>query len=283
MGQGFRRRIGWRGRLRRDGTLFFCDASGGRVLRLSPDRALFHSARDGPQPGGIAIHRDGRLFVAALDIPGGLGSISAVRPDGSDLQTVIPPQAGYLPNDLVFDASGGLYVSDFRGTSTDPAGGVYYLSPDGRTITPVLSRIAKANGVALSPDGKMLWATEFGSNRLHRVELATCDHGDAVRHRRSLSFHRPGAGLDARRRRWQRLRGTLRTGPRARVERYGIPIGQILLPGRDEGHNLLTTNMAFRPGSNDLLIVTSDGERGQGAGIFHVSAFAQALPLYAQQ
>ena len=46
-------------------------------------------------------------------------------------------------------------------------------SPDGLTVTPVLSTIAKANGVALSPDGKLLWATESGSNRLHRVELAT--------------------------------------------------------------------------------------------------------------
>ena len=29
-----------------------------------------------------------------------------------------------------------------------------------------------ANGVALGPDGKVLWATEFGRNLLHRVELA---------------------------------------------------------------------------------------------------------------
>ncbi len=267
----------------REGTLFFCDASGGRILRLSPDQRVSTVLEMDLKPGGIAIHRDGRLFVAALDIPGGRGAISAVRPDGSDLRTIVPPQAGYLPNDLVFDASGGLYFSDFRGTSTDPVGGVYYLSPDGQTVTPVLSRIAKANGVALSPDGKILWATEFGSNRLHRVELASATTATSLG--TAIPYHLTGPAPDSMRADadgnvYVALYGQ---GRLLVLNGMGIPIGQILLPGRDEGHNLLTTNMAFRPGSNDLLIVASDGERGQGASIFHVGAFAPALPLYAQQ
>ena len=267
----------------RDGNLFFCDASGGRVLRLTPDRQLSTVLKMELNPGGIAIHRDGRLFVAALDIPNGLGSISAVRPDGSGLRTVVPTQAGYLPNDLVFDARGGLYFSDFRGTSTVPEGGVYYVSPDGLTVTPVLSRIAKANGVALSPDGKILWATEFGSNRLHRVELASATMATPLGTAIPYRFTGPAPDsmrVDASGNVYVALYGQGRV---LVLNSMGISIGQILLPGRDEGHNLLTTNMAFRPGSNDLLIVASDGERGQGAGIFHVGAFAQALPLYAQQ
>ena len=59
--------------------------------------------------------------------------------------------------------------------------------------------------------------------------------------------------------------------------RNGIPIGQVLLPGRDSGHNLASTSMAIRPGTNDLFIVTSDGTGGQGATIFHAKVFAQAL------
>lgn len=54
--------------------------SGRRVLRLTP-------------PGGLAFHKDGRLFVAALDIPNGVGSVLVVNPDGSGLQTIIPPMA----------------------------------------------------------------------------------------------------------------------------------------------------------------------------------------------
>lgn len=65
--------------------------------------------------------------------------------------------------------------------------------------------------------------------------------------------------------------------------RNGIPIGQVLLPGRDEGRNLRSISMAIRPGTDDLYIVTSDGEGGQGATILHAKAFEGALRLYSHQ
>ncbi|WP_211949764.1 SMP-30/gluconolactonase/LRE family protein [Cupriavidus yeoncheonensis] len=85
---------------------------------------------------------------------------------------IVPPVAGFMPNDLVFDARGGFYFIDFKGNATEPKGGVYYAAPDLTTIKPVLPNLAMANGLALSPDGKTLWATEFGRNLLHRIELA---------------------------------------------------------------------------------------------------------------
>jgi hypothetical protein len=63
----------------------------------------------------------------------------------------------------------------------------------------------------------------------------------------------------------------------------GIPIGQVLLPGGDDGHNLQSTSMALQPDTNDLYIVTNDGNGGQGATIFHAKVFAKALPLYSHQ
>ena len=65
--------------------------------------------------------------------------------------------------------------------------------------------------------------------------------------------------------------------------RNGIPIGQMLLPAGMKGHNLLSTNMAIKPGTNDLYIVTNDGKGGQGATIFHAKVFAKALQLYSHQ
>jgi hypothetical protein len=62
-----------------------------------------------------------------------------------------------------------------------------------------------------------------------------------------------------------------------------LKLGQILLPARDEGHNLQSTSMAIKPGTKDLYIVTSDGNGGQGATIFHAKVFAKALPLYSHQ
>jgi lactonase len=150
------------------GNLLFCDVTGHRVLRLTQEKQLSTVVTlDALSPGGLALHRDGRLFIAAMDLVNGVGAIFAVNPDGSEIQTVIAPEAGYMPNDLVFDEQGGFYLSDFLGTSTDPKGGIYYASPDLATIKPVLPHLAMANGVVLSPDGKALWATEFGRNLLY--------------------------------------------------------------------------------------------------------------------
>ncbi len=152
----------------RAGELLFTDAGSGRILRLTPDKRLGTIVPTNElNLGGLAIHKDGRIFAAGT---GGFrrGSIVSVRPDGSDMRTVIPAEAGYVVNDLVFDAKGGFYFTDFRGTSTDLKGGVYYVAPDHKTVTPVLPNLAMANGVALSPDGKVLWATEFGRNTARR-------------------------------------------------------------------------------------------------------------------
>jgi lactonase len=165
------------------------------VLRLTPDKRLSTVVSTGDLgPGGLAVHKDGRIFIAAMDFAKGMGSVTAVAPDGSGMQTIVAPESGYMPNDLVFDARGGLYFTDFRGASTEPRGGVYYVSPDFGTITPVLSHLAMGNGVALSPDGRDLWATEYGRNLLHRVELA--DPTKATPYGTAVAYHFTGRAPD---------------------------------------------------------------------------------------
>ena len=60
--------------------------------------------------------------------------------------------------------------------------------------------------------------------------------------------------------------------------RNGIPIGQVLLPGRDGGHNLASTSLAIDPNRNDLYAVANDGDGGQGATVFHAKVFSKGLP-----
>lgn len=263
----------------RNGNLLFCDVTGRRVLRLTQDKRLSTVVSlENFSPGGLAFHKDGRLFIAALDLEKGRGTIVAVNSDGSGMRTILPAAAGYLPNDLVFDIRGGFYFTDFKGTATEPAGGVYYVSPDYKTITPVLRGLAMANGVALSPDGHVLWTTEFGRNLLHRNELAGATNiaviGSAV------PYHFTGPAPDSMR---TDADGNVYVAMygQGRVmifNRNGIPIGQVLLPGREQGRNLLSTSVSIRPGANDLYAVTSDGTGTQGAMIFHAKVFGRGLP-----
>jgi lactonase len=268
----------------RNGDLLFCDVSDDRVLRVRGDKRLSTVVSlNNLSPGGLAIHKDGRIFIAAMNITKGTGSILAVKPDGTGMQTIVPATAGYMPNDLVFDAHGGFYFSDFRGISTEPKGGAYYVSPDLKTITPVLPRLAMANGIALSPTGKELWITEFSRNLLHRVELA--DATTIAPFGTAIAYHFTGPAPDSMR---ADSDGNLYVAMygQGRVlvfNKNGIPIGQILLPYRDEGHNLQSTSMAIKPESNDLYIVTNDGNGGQGATVFHAKVFAEALALYSRQ
>jgi lactonase len=265
----------------RNGDLLFCDVSGRRVLRLTPQKHLSTVITfDDVAPGGLAIHKDGRIFIAAMNLTKGTGSITTVKPDGTGMQTIVPVTSGYMPNDLVFEARGGLYFSDFRGISTEPKGGSYYVSSDFKMITPVLPHLAMANGIALSPDGKDLWITEFSRNLLHRIELdgptSIAPIGTAI------PYHFIGPAPDSiRADNDGNVYVAIYSQGRVMVfNKNGIPIGQVLLPGRDEGHNLQSTSMAIAPGTDDLYIVTSDGNGGQGATIFHAKVFAKALSLY---
>ena len=134
-----------------------------------------------------------------------------------------------------------------------------------------------ANGVARSPDGKQLWATEFGRNLLHRIELA--DATTITPLGSAIAYQFTGPAPDSMR---ADADGNVYVAVygQGRVLAFnpnGIPIGQVLLPGREQGHNLQSTSMAIRPRTNDLYIVTNDGNGGQGATIFHTTAFAQGI------
>ena len=273
----------------RHGHLLFVDIYGGRVLRLSPDRNLNTVlAEPGLNPAGIAVHRDGRIFVAACGArnPRGhfdAGTVLALSADGSRRQTVLEPATGHVPNDLVFDPSGGLYMSDFRGTSTRAQGGVYYFSPDMQSIEEVLPGLCMANGVALSPDGKVLWATEFGACRLHRAELRV--PGDLAQSGGSVPYHFIGPGPDSMR---TDSHGNVyvamnRQGRILIFSPYGIPIGQILLPGRERNHFLRCTSLAIAHDSCEVRIVARDEVGGGGTMIFRAQSLAPGTRLFSHQ
>jgi lactonase len=267
----------------RQGNLLFVDIYGGRVLRLSPDRALTTLYTDTTlHPVGIAIHKDGRIFVAGVgDFTA--GSIIALDPDGSNPRTIVPASAGYMPDDLVFDNDGGFYFTDFKGTSINPAGGVYYVSPGFETITAVLPNMSAANGVALSPDGKVLWATEFSAGRLHRADLQ--DPVTVAPFGSTIPYHFVGRAPDSMR---ADADGNVyvamyHQGRVLAFSPYGIPIGQILLPGREENHFLKSTSLAFVPGSRDVVIVARDELGGRGAMIFRAQALTHGATLFSHQ
>jgi lactonase len=272
----------------RQGNLLFVDIYGGRVLRLSPERQLSTVySEPNLHPAGIGVHKDGRIFVAAvgtINSEGNFadGTVIALNPDGSNRQTIVPPGLGHVVDDMVFDNEGGFYFTDFRGTATNRAGGVYYVPPDHKSVRPVLPDMCGANGVALSPDGKVLWASEYFANRLHRMDLKA--PGAIARSGSMVPYHFVGRAPDSMR---TDSAGNVyvalqRQGRILAFSPYGVPIGQILLPGREDNHFLQCTSLALVPGSRDLFIVGWD-LNGRGSMIFAARGLAEGFRMFSHQ
>jgi lactonase len=60
----------------------------------------------------------------------------------------------------------------------------------------------------------------------------------------------------------------------------GVPIANVLIPGREKGKHLTTSNLAFKPGTDEAYIMA--GGEG-GAWIYKFRGLAQGLKPYSHQ
>lgn len=270
----------------RHGNLYMVLVGNGSVLKSAPPyksvTTLYGPSRS--RFATVKIHKDGRLFLCDLGERQGYrgddtGRIVAMRPDGTHLEVIVP--AGrYTPDDMVFDGKGGFYFTDFK-DYTDAGntanGAVYYVSPDFKTITPVLKNLASPNGVALGKNGKTLWVTETFNQQLHRLALGadgvTLDlYGHMIPYRFNGFGGPDSAMIDDDDNVYVAYFGS---GKVMVFNVLGNLIGQILLPGSDKGAMLATTTMAILPGTDELIIGAGDFG-GRGARIFKAKAFGKA-------
>lgn len=262
------------------GNLFFTDTTEQRILKLTPDKKLTVLKKfTNFKPAGLAMAKNGRLFVAAMDLPRQRGVILSLNPDGTQIKTELPASAGYVPDDLVFDKKENLYFADFRGLSSVGSGGVYYFDRTSKKVTTILPNMAKANGIALSPDGKTLWVTEYARNKLHRVELQDATHIMPVGS--TTAFYFTGPAPDSMR---IDSDGNLyvamhRQGRFMVFDPVGMPIGQILIPGRDNGEYMRSTSMVIDPDTKDCWLLAGEGDDGKKSAIFHTKALAHGFNL----
>ena len=72
------------------------------------------------------------------------------------------------PNDIVFDAHGGMWFTDHarRDGRIQHVGAIYYAQPDGSSIREVVFPSESPNGIGLSPDGTRLYVAETHTGRV---------------------------------------------------------------------------------------------------------------------
>jgi gluconolactonase len=171
-----------------DDSVLLVEIAAGALTRVAPDGAKSVVARTGGGPNGAAIGPDGKCYVCnnggfewhreagrirplvqAKDYSGG-------RIERVDLQSgaveILYRACGDTPlrgpNDLVFDAHGGIYFTDLgkRRARDMDIGAVYYAKADGSFIAEVAHPMMTPNGIGLSPDGNTLYVAETEAARL---------------------------------------------------------------------------------------------------------------------
>jgi len=152
----------------RAGNLYVTDIPHGRIFRIAPGLEWTLAAEYDGWPNGIAIHRDGALWIA--DYRRGL-----LRWDGQGEPAPILARRNSESfrglNDLTFDAQGNCYFTDQGQTGLhDPTGRVYRLRTDGR-LDMVLAGIPSPNGIALNAHGRALLVAVTRANQVWRGPL----------------------------------------------------------------------------------------------------------------
>ncbi len=153
----------------RAGNMYVTDIPFGRIFRIDAVGSWALVAEYDGEPNGMKFLDDGTLLITdyknglvRLDIATGRTSAYLERRNTERFRGV---------NDLVFDAEGNLYFTDQGQTGLhDPTGRLYRLRPSGQ-LDLLLANIPSPNGVALSPDGKLLYLAVTRGNCVWRVPL----------------------------------------------------------------------------------------------------------------
>lgn len=151
------------------GNLYVTDIPFGRIFRIDPRGEWEQVAEWDGEPNGAKFLNERELIVTdyrnglmAVDVTSGAVRPFLERRNSERFKGV---------NDLVFDGAGNLYFTDQGQTGLhDPTGRLYRLRPNGQ-LELLLANVPSPNGVALSPDERVLYLGVTRGNQVWRVPL----------------------------------------------------------------------------------------------------------------
>ncbi len=159
------------------GNVYFTDQPNNRIHKWSVDGKLSVFLEPAGRSNGLCFDAKGNLWACAdeknelwrIDVATGKHTVMVKGFNGKLLNG---------PNDVWVRPDGGVYFSDpyfkrpywKRGPSESPDT-IYYLSPDGKTVTRVTPDLKSTNGLVGTADGKILYATEPNQNRTFQFNI----------------------------------------------------------------------------------------------------------------
>lgn len=156
------------------GNVYFTDQPNDRILKWDTDGKLTTFMEPCGRSNGLCFGPDGRLWACA-DEKNELWTIDVATKKHT---VVVKDYQGKLlngPNDVWVRPDGGVYFTDpfykrdywKRGPKEQDQQAVYYLTPDGKTLTRVIDDLKQPNGIIGTPDGKALYVADIGANKTY--------------------------------------------------------------------------------------------------------------------
>lgn len=149
------------------GVLYICDGGASRIYRVV-DGELIVDTEDTEAASGMDIAPNG-LYICQF----GADRFSRVEPEG-DITTLVKQVDGLQlesPNDVVSDSVGNAYfTANFRSNGGFRGSGVVYYGIDGTTKI-LIDTLGIANGIALSPDERILYVGDLEENEILEYDL----------------------------------------------------------------------------------------------------------------
>jgi gluconolactonase len=156
------------------GSLFFSDVRTSRTHCWSTDGKLTTFRTNTGGGNGQYFDRDGNLLCCEGDAR----RLTSVAPDGTVTALVDQYEGNRFnaPNDLWIDPAGGVYFTDPRyrrqARGELDRSYVFYLSPDHKTLTPVIDDMKMPNGIIGTADGKLLYVADYGGGKTYVYKIA---------------------------------------------------------------------------------------------------------------
>lgn len=153
----------------RSGNLYCVDICHGRILRCDPAGVFTVAAEYDGEPNGLAIHKDGRIFIA--DHAHGIMVLDPNTGDVSPVLTRPGHERFHGVNDLHFTSNGDLYFTD-QGQSGlhAPYGRLFCLRASG-ALDCLISNIPSPNGLVFNETETQLFLAVTRMNAVWRVRF----------------------------------------------------------------------------------------------------------------
>jgi gluconolactonase len=160
------------------GNVYFTDQPNDRILKWDVDGKLSTFLEPVGRANGLCFDNQGRLWACAdennelwvIDVATGKHTVVVKDYQGKLLDG---------PNDVWIRSDGGLYFTDpfykrdywKRGPMEQDQQAVYYLAPDGKTLTRVTDDLKQPNGIIGTPDGKTLYVSDIGAGQTFAYDI----------------------------------------------------------------------------------------------------------------